>query len=109
MSNKLLFQPYTQIIPDYRYDEILEWENRRKGIKPKEEKVTPLQVCVPIPVVPGKGHTHDEKTSADTAQQQKTNGNEGNDQTKSGGIVSSSVMKINRLLLFLLVNVTLFY
>lgn len=102
-----LLQPYKQIIPDYRYDELEEAERKKRGGHSNSGKVAPTQVCIQFPVVPGKSQTDSpgKDTTTEKSSPQKADESGAKDQSQPGGTVSSPVMKINRLLLFLLVNV----
>lgn len=68
-----------------------------------------MKVCIPIPVVSGKTEKLSETGSTKQLNQSSEKADEpgSNNQTQKGGIVSSTVLKVNRLLLFLLVIVIL--
>lgn len=87
MKVLILFQPYKQIIPDWRYDQIAAYLNKDK--KQKEcNKVPAFQICLPCLMASNKVEKkNDEKKK----------------ETESPGILNSAAMKVNRLLLFLLV------
>ena len=106
-----------QIIPEYRYDEQEQSDAQKKCKSTGEKKVAPLQLCIPIPVSSERKDTNSKNTGGGptttpttTTTQTKPDCSTGNKtETQTGGIVSSSVMKINRLLLFLLVNVIILF
>lgn len=83
-----LFQPYKQIFPDNRWDEKKKSDKESKGC----EKPHPVTICICTPL-------KSKKEEKDNKKEEKKD-----EKKEEKGVLSSTAMKVNRLLLFLLVN-----